>query len=167
MGLKILMTIVILGMLLLFFIFVIYPKYISGGDAFGAYLENGDFDGDGKTNPLDPCQCGYDNDKIIGASGGEYCVASFDQKTCGCANNKANIAANIAMKDNIKKEMFIWSQSAVGPGRCLYTGPDCRYLMKSDLNFFGEIDAHPGQTPCDLVQNIPPAAADKTKTTGP
>jgi hypothetical protein len=138
---------VIVTALVIWFVFVIYPKFQEGGESFGKYLEEGDFDGDLKTNILDPCPCGTQNEKEIGSTGTSYCIADLTSAQCGCANLGANAVAKKQMKDDKTRMLFFFSEGKDNlPGKCLYEPPACRYLMQDNRDFFTIIDS--GEDPC-------------------
>jgi hypothetical protein len=118
------------------------------------YSADDDFDGDGKSNILDPCACGRENEKDT-TMNADYCVAYYDEYWCGCANT----LSNLQMKDTLKKRendpnqlYFIWKAGGtVGyQGTCYYTKEGCKFLISRDAGF--ETLILGGQTPAGCPQ---------------
>jgi hypothetical protein len=99
----------------------------------------GDFDGDNKentyaTDTFDPCPCGYDNVKQKTTTG-LFCVASYTEAQCGCANNLANLAMQEDKDNKVTKPLFF-----ISGGKCLYDKEEaCKYLITANSNFNTEL----------------------------
>lgn len=137
---KIVIAIICSLLILIFFVGVIYPKYIKGAGSTDEYLTNADFDGDGQSDRSDDCPCGPDN-KPQETNSALYCLAGYTKEQCACANSFANSVLQKEMKNKKTENLFIWNDAS---GKCLYKKDSCAYLVEahnSDIENTAQLNA--------------------------